>query len=74
VTEDLVPLVNAALDVLETSGENKPKVAPMPLFAQLYNHDAVEFLPPVKHTSLQDVAIIVHSSGKLSSFSLYSDW
>jgi hypothetical protein len=64
-TKELIPVVNAVFDNMETSGMEKPKFAMMPVFPQLFNHDEFEFLPRLKRTTIGDVAIIIHSSGKL---------
>lgn len=63
MTRELIPLVEAALAIMETSGTEKPETAAMPVYEDLFNDEHFDFLPPVQRTKMQDTAYIVHSSG-----------
>ena len=51
-----------AKGAVEVLGEGKVKVLQMPLFEEMYTNEPVE-RPPVVVPTLDDIAIVLHSSG-----------
>lgn len=75
VTKELVPLMEAALAIMETAGAERPESAAMPIYEDLFKDEVFAFLPPVQRTKIDDLAYIVHSSGmfrKLANHPLHS--
>lgn len=63
-----MPLFQAALAIMVATGTEEPKLAPMPVYEDLFKEGNFDFLPPIQRTSINDTAYIIHSSGKLRRF------
>ena len=71
ITQDLKPLVDAAMVILEEQGSKIPVVRLIPAFEDLFPDDDsedFEYLPELKLKGLDDPFCILHSSGASGCF------
>lgn len=56
-------LAKAALDAVGSEDTTSIKQLPMPVFSTLFDSDTGDLLPPMENVDLNQLAMILHSSG-----------